>query len=145
MASAESTVDCTFSLAPAAEVEPILLTNVASAQSITTRLGAAGSDDTVRITAVYRNNRDQALTGLTLRVPAPSGADIAPAGEGGTAEQDGVTWALPDLAPDEVALFEFGVRLLSAASVEIALTPQMTGDQLEGPVLGDPISLQVVQ
>lgn len=141
----ESSGNCTFSIAPAADLDPITLTNAADASSLTTQGGASGASDQLTLTAVYHNNRDFPLTGLALRLPAPEGVRLAPVSAGASTTDETISWSLPDLPADGVATFEFSIRLLSADADEIAITPEMLGDQLDGPIRGDAISLTVTR
>jgi hypothetical protein len=141
----ESSGNCTFALAPASELDAITLVNVADATMITTQGGAAGARDQVTVAVVYRHNREDALTGVTLSLAMPPGVRLDPVGEDATVDGDSVRWSLPDLAGDGVATFEFTVRLISSEADVIVLVPEVTADQLDVPIRGDSLSLAVVR
>jgi class 3 adenylate cyclase len=141
----EASNNCTLLIAPAAELPPITLSNAWDATIITTQGGASGLNDTLAVTAVYHNNRDVPLTGLRLQVPMPDGVRFTGASVGAPQVGGVVSWSLPDLPADGVGTFRFSIRLVSSEADKITITPEMIGDDLEGPVLGDAISLAVAR
>jgi hypothetical protein len=103
--------------------------------------------NTVAIDILYRNTREQAQKGLSLRLPVPEGSEILAAARG---EEQPVSageriWSLPTLPPGAVQRFEFTLQLLAAETLAVPLLVEIDGAGFERPVASDPITIIVVK
>lgn len=147
--TAHTDADCEFNVRPGAAGAPgpVTLQGIGSSTEMTVFDSARDLPKALQVIVLYRNNSDEAQSGLFLRLPAPAGASIravtseesqgVPAGER--------TWQLPDLEPGEVGRFQFNLTVLSAAASPISLALEIRGAGLERPTLGEPVTVEIVQ
>jgi hypothetical protein len=140
----KASLDCTVKLAPRGSLPPVILQPIANAETVTTQLAPSGRGDTFKILLLYFNTRDEPQSGLSVRLPVPSGAQISSsAGEGDAMAEGAREWELPGLGPGEVASFVITVRLLSAEEDSITLLPQIDMQGRKRAFKSDPIVIAV--
>jgi len=143
--------DCRYEVATAAvagaAAEPVLVQVGTDATEVTVFGGSGDLPNTVAVVVLYRNTRDYAQKGLSLKLPLPEGAQILAAARG---EEQPVPageriWRLPDLAAGALERFEFTLQLLAAETPAISLLVEVDGQGLGRPVTSDPVTIKVVQ
>jgi class 3 adenylate cyclase len=134
--------DCTFSF----DERPEALSISASSPDaeIAERFGSSSAPSTAHMIVIYRNNTDAAISGVTLRLPAPEGAEISATADDGTPASSEHTWNLGDLAPGAVSRVRVTVRLLSARDDTLDLAPEISAEDADS-VRSEPLSLVVIR
>ena len=104
---------------------------------------------TVEILVAYSNGGAEPLTGLSLRLVPPKGAQIltvARVGDDQAPTEGERVWALPDLpAVSGVQTFQFKLQFLASDKAAVPLVVEIDGDGFEEPVRTEPVVLNVVQ
>ena len=141
---AMSTMECTIKLAPRPSLPPVIFQPIANAEKVTTQLAPSSRSDTFKVLLLYFNTRDEPQSGVSVRLPVPSGAQISSsAGDGDAMAEGAREWDLPDLAAGEVASFELTVRLLSAETNTVTLHPEIAIEGRKRAFESDPIVVEV--
>lgn len=114
--------DCTYTLATGGAVlasESVIVQMVGSPAEVAVFGSSTELPGTVALAVIYRNTREEAQRGLSLR--------------------------LPDLPPGEIARFEFTLQFLAAEGPNVQLVVEIEGEGFERPVQSSPITIEVVQ
>ena len=145
--TAQATSDCTLQIAQAADAEPVIMQAATSVDEMTVVGHSTNLPYEAMVAVIYRNDRNQPQTGLSLRVPVPEGAQLKmiSSGEAPTASLGERTWGLPDLPAGAEAQFEFVVQVLSATGRSVSLVPEIDGEGLGGPARSSAVTINVVQ
>ncbi len=142
--------ECTIEAVPAgtpAGLEPLIVQLAANPLKVAVSGGSFDIGSTVALAVLYGNTQEEAQTGLSVRLPAPEGAEVLAATleEAQTASAGERIWTLPDLAPGELARFEFRVKILAAESPTVSLVVEVDGDGFQGPISSDLVTIEIVQ
>ncbi len=128
---------------------PVVAGVVAGATEVTILGSPFDLPTTIEVLVWYWNSGTEPLTGLSLRLAPPDGADILTAAqdlEEQTATEGERVWALPDLPSGGFAQrFHFTLQFLASDGAAVPLVVEIDGDGFEEPVLMEPVVLTVVQ
>jgi class 3 adenylate cyclase len=145
--TAQTTSDCTFQIALAADAGPVIMQAATGVDTMTVVGHSANLPYEATVTVLYRNDREQPQKGLSLRVPAPQGTQLrmTRSNESPNAAPGERIWDLPDLPAGGVGEFEFAVEVLSSKGTSVSLVPEIDGEGLAEPAQSSPITINVVQ
>ena len=143
---ATSDLNCVLSIALGGASEPVTLRAASISQEIAAGVNQSAPSET-EIFVIYRNNTDTTLKGVTVALGATDGVRLsaAPAGQVTAPATATTRWPLPDLAAGEVGRFRLTLRVQSADSNSLSLTPEITADALTAPAYAAPVTLSVVK
>lgn len=142
--------ECTIEVVPAgtlAGLEPLIVQLAANPLRVAVSGGPFDIGSTVALAVLYGNTQEEELTGLSVRLPALEGAEVLAATleEAQTASAGERTWTLPDLAPGELARFEFRIQILAAETPTISLVVEVDGEGFDVPIPSDKVTIEIVQ
>jgi class 3 adenylate cyclase len=138
-----SVADCEYLIAPAAEAEPLIVEAVGGVANTSFVFGrAAAFPTTIRVIVLYRNARNDALTGVSLRLRVPETVKVVAEVDGQREQSSSdLEWPLADLPGGTLSRFEMTLRVNSADEKSVTLVPELRAKQLSEPARSDPVEI----